>query len=173
MTSGMIAHYQAIIRRQPRPPVLIGHSFGGLIVQLLLDQGYGAAGVAISGVPPRGVRATGFSPLRAAKRLWTLFGGPSRWRGILPPPERDAEEKAMRKAQGIEVQLVPESRKIFWQLLTRAAEVDLRNAGRAPLLLVECGTDRCLPVEAWRRNWECNAGSPAPAGFALFPELTQ
>jgi len=167
-----VAHYQAIIRRQPKPPVLIGHSFGGLIVQLLLDQGYGAAGIAISPVPPRGVRAPAFSPITAAKRLWKLFGSPSRGRSILPPPERDADEKALRKAQGIEVQLVPESRRIFWQLLTRAAEVDFRNAGRAPLLLVGCGKDRCLPVEAQRRNWGCYAGSPAPTDFALFPELT-
>ena len=168
----IVAHYRAIIRRQPRPPVLIGHSFGGLIMQLLLDQGYGAAGIAISPVPPRGVPAMGLSAYRAIKKMWKLFGPRSRWRGILPPPERDAEEKALRKAQGIETHLVPESRRIFWQLMTRAAEVDFRNPHRAPLLLVGCGKDRCLPAETQRRNWERYAGSPAPTDFAWFPELT-
>ncbi|MGO4880429.1 MAG: alpha/beta hydrolase [Bryobacteraceae bacterium] len=168
----IVVHYRAIIRRQPTPPLLIGHSFGGLIVQLLLDQGCGAAGIAIGSVPPRGVCALGRSPVRAARKLWTLFGTPSRWRSILPPPERDADEKALRKAQGIDVQLVPESHRIFRQLFTRAAQVDFRNGKRPPLLLVGCGKDRCLPVEAQRRNWECYAAPAARTDFVLFSELT-
>lgn len=168
----IVAHYQAIVRQQRKPPVMIGHSFGGLIVQLLMDQGYGAAGIVISSVPPRGVSALGRSPVRAARNLWRLFGSPSRWRGILAPPEPDANEKTLLKLQGIETQLVPESRRIFWQLLTRAAAVDFRNARRAPLLVVGCGADRCLPVEAQRRNWECYATSPARTDYAVFPDLT-
>jgi len=168
----IVAHYEGIIRHLPAPPVLIGHSFGGLIVQLLLDQGYGAAGIAISSVPPRGVPALNLSPVKAAKKLWSLFGAPSRWGGILPPPERDADEQALRRVQGIDVRLVPESRRIFWQLLTRAAEVDFDNPRRAPLLLVGCGKDRCMPLEAQRRNFERYAASPARTDFALFPELT-
>ena len=105
-------------------------------------------------MPARGVSALGRSPLRAAKRLRALFGTPWGWRGILPLAEPDADEGALRQAQGIEVQLVPESRRIFRQLLTRTAVVDFRKTRRAPLLLVGCGKDRCLPVETQRRNWE-------------------
>jgi alpha-beta hydrolase superfamily lysophospholipase len=168
----IVAHYKEIIRRQSQPPVLIGHSFGGLIVQLLLDQGFGAAGIAISSVPPRGVSALSLSPLKAIHKLWTLFGTPSRWGGILPPPEHDAAERALRRRQGIELYLVPESRRIFRQLLTAAAAVDFRNPHRTPLLLVVSGKDRCLPVEAQRRNWERYNASTARTDFALFPELT-
>jgi len=168
----IVAHYQATIRRLSKPPVLIGHSFGGLIVQLLLDRGFGAAGIAISSVPPRGVSALSSSPLRTVRKLWKLFGSPSRWRGTLPPPKGDAAEEALRKAQGIEMQLVPESRKIFWQLLTRAAEVDFHNPRRAALLLVGCGKDRCVPVYTQQRNWERYGPSPARTDFALFPDLT-
>ena len=168
----VVAHYRAIIRSQPEPPVLIGHSFGGLIVQILLDQGFGAAGIVISSVPPRGVSALGASPVKAVKKLWTLFAARSGWRGILAPPVWNAEEKALREAQGIETQLVPESRRIFWQLATREATVDFGNRARAPLLLVGCGRDRSVPVEAQRRNWERYGDSPARADFALFPELT-
>jgi pimeloyl-ACP methyl ester carboxylesterase len=166
----IVAHYQAIIRSQPIAPLLIGHSFGGLIVQLLLDQGYGAAGIAISSVPPRGVSAVA-NPLQAARKVWRLFGRPSTWRGIVPPPEPDADEKALRQAQGIETHLVPESRRIFGQLFTPAAAVDFRNAGRAPLLLVGCGSDHCLPLAVQRRNWE-RYDSPARTDFVLFPRLT-
>jgi len=168
----ILAYHKAVIRSQPKPPVLIGHSFGGLIVQLLLDQGFGAAGIAISSVPPRGVSAVGRAPLEVARKVWKLFAGPSRWHGILPPPKRDADEVALRKAQGIAVRLVPESRRIFWQLLTKAADVDFGSPDRAPLLLVGCGQDRCIPAEIQRRTWERYRLAPARADFALFPELT-
>ena len=168
----IVAHFRAIIRSQPEPPVLVGHSFGGLIVQLLLDQGYGAAGIAISSVPPRGVSALGSSPIQAVRKLWKLFGSPSPWPGILPPPRPDAQDKALHQAQGIETFLVPESRRIFWQLLTPAARVDFRNSTRAPLLLVACGKDRCVSVGTQQRNWQRHCASRARTDFALFPHLT-
>src|SRR4051794_20973225 len=48
-------HYEDIVRGLDGPVILIGHSLGGLIVQMLLDRGYGAAGVAISAFAPKGV----------------------------------------------------------------------------------------------------------------------
>ena len=41
----VVDHYDKIIRGLDRPPIIIGHSFGGLFTQLLLDRGLGAAGV--------------------------------------------------------------------------------------------------------------------------------
>src|SRR4051794_23581934 len=46
-------HYQNTIRSLDGAPVLMGHSMGGLIVQILLDRGLGAAGVSIDGTAPR------------------------------------------------------------------------------------------------------------------------
>ena len=43
--------------RAPSPPTLVGHGFGGTLVQILLDRGFGAAGIAIASVPTEGVRA--------------------------------------------------------------------------------------------------------------------
>src|SRR4051794_37292256 len=51
----IVEHYAAIIRDLPAPPIIMGHSFGGLFTQLLLDRGLGAAGVAIAPAPVRGV----------------------------------------------------------------------------------------------------------------------
>src|SRR4051812_7874991 len=53
---GVVEHYEHIIGELDAPPLLIGHSQGGLIVQILLDHGFGAAGVAIDSVPPEGVK---------------------------------------------------------------------------------------------------------------------
>ena len=49
---GVVEHYEGIIGELEKPPILMGHSMGGLIVQILLDHGYGAAGVAIVTAPP-------------------------------------------------------------------------------------------------------------------------
>ena len=51
----LIDHYERIIKQLPENPILIGHSIGGLIVQVLLQRGLGSAGVAIHSVPPRGI----------------------------------------------------------------------------------------------------------------------
>jgi pimeloyl-ACP methyl ester carboxylesterase len=51
----IIDHYEQLIRELDRAPVLIGHSYGGLFVELLLDRGLGRAGVAMSPAPPKGI----------------------------------------------------------------------------------------------------------------------
>ena len=49
-------HFEAVMDELDSPPVIIGHSAGGLMTQILLDHGYGAAGVAIDSVPAEGIR---------------------------------------------------------------------------------------------------------------------
>jgi len=52
LTVGKIVdHYDKLVRARPEPPILIGHSYGGLVTQKLLDRGLGAAGVALDPVP--------------------------------------------------------------------------------------------------------------------------
>src|SRR5918994_3149063 len=52
----IVEHIGGIIGELERPPIIIGHSVGGLRTQILLDHGYGAAGVAIDSVPAEGVQ---------------------------------------------------------------------------------------------------------------------
>lgn len=49
--ASVVIYYERLLLTVPQPPVLIGHCFGGVIVQMLLDRGYGATGVAVN--PPR------------------------------------------------------------------------------------------------------------------------
>ena len=59
-------HYESIIRSLDKPPIIIGHSFGGAFTQILLDRGLGAAGVAIDSVPVKGViRAAAGSTIKS------------------------------------------------------------------------------------------------------------
>jgi pimeloyl-ACP methyl ester carboxylesterase len=74
------AHYERIVRALPEAPIIMGHSTGGLIAQLLLDRGLGASGVAIDPVPIRGVPA-GPRILRSA---WPVFRTPGFWNKVLP-----------------------------------------------------------------------------------------
>jgi pimeloyl-ACP methyl ester carboxylesterase len=59
-------HLEGIIRGLDHPPILMGHSFGGALVQILLDHGPGAAGVAIDSAPTEGVRTLRPSQLKAS-----------------------------------------------------------------------------------------------------------
>jgi alpha-beta hydrolase superfamily lysophospholipase len=60
----VVDHYDGIIRSLATPPVIMGHSTGGLVTELLLDRGLGAAGVALSPAPVKGVLRLPFTLLR-------------------------------------------------------------------------------------------------------------
>ena len=62
----VIDHHEAVVRDLDQPPVLIGHSFGGLVVLSLLDRGLGRAGVAIDPAQIRGVVRTPPAQLASA-----------------------------------------------------------------------------------------------------------
>src|SRR3954454_11940969 len=59
-------HYAKATADLARPPILIGHSFGGMIVEKLLGDGVGAAGIAIDAAPIKGVLPLPISSLRSA-----------------------------------------------------------------------------------------------------------
>src|SRR5580658_8268980 len=64
--SEVVDHYERIIRELDSPPIIIGHSFGGLMTQILLDRGVGAAGIAIAPAPVKGVFLLPFSTLKVS-----------------------------------------------------------------------------------------------------------
>src|ERR671914_1499437 len=70
----IVDHYVRIVRGLDRPPVIIGHSFGGLVTELLLDRGLGAAGVAISPAPVRGVLRL---PPAMVRATFPVLGNPA------------------------------------------------------------------------------------------------
>ena len=70
----IIEHIGGIIDGLDKPPIIIGHSAGGVLTQILLDHGYGAAGVAIDSVPAEGVKVVPVSQIRS---LFPFLGHPS------------------------------------------------------------------------------------------------
>jgi alpha-beta hydrolase superfamily lysophospholipase len=67
-------HYDKIVSELDRPPIIIGHSFGGLITQILLERGLGVAGVALDSAPFKGVHVVPPSTLRVG---WPALKSPA------------------------------------------------------------------------------------------------
>ena len=70
----VVEHYAGIIRGLDHAPVIMGHSFGGLVTEMLLDRGLGAAGVAISPAPFKGVLRL---PPAQIKSAFPVLGNPA------------------------------------------------------------------------------------------------
>jgi alpha-beta hydrolase superfamily lysophospholipase len=173
----IVDHYEEQIRGLTEPPVLIGHSFGGLIVELLLDRGLGRAGVAISPAPPKGILVLPFSSLKAAA---PALAHPSRWHGIvtLTPEEFTyafvntfSPEDA---ATAYERYAVPETGQIFYEAgfanfrLNPPSEVDFKNDNRAPLLVVGAEKDKTVPASLARKQYDKYQRSAARTDYLEF-----
>src|SRR5262252_6251912 len=61
----IMTRLESVVGELEAAPILMGHSAGGSFVQLLLDRGYGAAGVAINSAPTEGVLVTPLSQLKS------------------------------------------------------------------------------------------------------------
>ena len=153
LTIGKIAdHFEAIVRAQPHPPILIGHSMGGLVVQMLLDRGLGAAGVAISPAPARGILPT-LTALRAALPNLLVWKG---WSRVLHLSAKrfawgfSNTLTALKQRAAFDSQVVPTSGRLYYQLAFGIGNgVRFKNPARAPLLLI-AGGGRIAP---WKHRW--------------------
>lgn len=159
----LLDFFAASVREMERPPVLVGHSLGGLIAQVLLDRGLGRAAVALDPAPIRGVLPppSGLGVhapvlLRPWRKI-DLFDRRAFARDFanaLPADEVDAAYDA---------HVVPAPTKPFRQAaLGRHNGVRPRPDGK-PLLLVAGTNDRTVPastVRATHRRYR-RAGAPA------------
>ena len=157
----IVNSYEGLIRGLDRPPVLVGHSFGGTIVQLLLDRGLGSAGVAIAPAMVRGVLHRPLSTLRAT---WPALRNPMNRRRAVPmTPEQFhyAFTNTMTRDESMrayERYYVPASGRVLFQTMFAnlsprpVTRVDLCNNDRAPLLLVAGRADHLMPISVVREN---------------------
>ncbi|MFJ6630809.1 alpha/beta hydrolase [Streptomyces sp. NPDC091376] len=173
-------HYEAFLRTLPEQPVIIGHSFGGLVTQILLDRGYGRAGVAIHPGQPRGVLALPLSTLRAA---WPVLGNPANRRRTVALTDRQfhyafantvsaeqaARERATWAIPGPGRPLFQAGLANFTPRARAATRIDYRNDSRSPLLLVAGGADHIVPPGVVRENHRRYARSGAVTEFREYP----
>jgi pimeloyl-ACP methyl ester carboxylesterase len=173
----IVAHYAAIIEQLDEPPILIGHSFGGLITQILLDRGFGSAGVALDSAPAKGILRLPWSSLKSGFPV--LKNPANAHRAVALTPEEfhyaftntlaDAES-----AQLYERYAVPGPGRVLFQAALAnfnphaASRVDFHNDQRAPLLLVAAEYDHVSPPAIGRDTARLQHASTALTAYKEF-----
>lgn len=154
--AGLLGYYRDFINSLPEKPILIGHSTGGLLVQLLLQQKLGAAGIAIHSVPPQGVLCLKISFL---KSLWAPLGlfksanktylmSFQQWQyAFTNGMSLGEQENAYRE------NVVPESRRVLRDCLSKVAKVDFKMP-HPPLLFISGTSDQIMPASLNYSNFK-------------------
>ncbi len=147
-------HYVQAIRRLKTKPVVIGHSFGGLITQKLAGQGLAAASVAIDPAPFRGVLPL---PVSALKAAFPVLGNPkNRKRAVMLTPEQfrfaftnsvgEDEARQLYDTYPVPGSGVPLFQAAFANVNPKSqASVDSTNPDRGPLLIISGERDNTVP----------------------------
>jgi pimeloyl-ACP methyl ester carboxylesterase len=174
----IVDHYERIIRQLERPPIIMGHSFGGGFVQLLLDRGVGAAGVAIDSATVKGVLALPFSTLRSA---WPILRNPANvHKAVALTPEQFHYAFAntlpeRESAKAYERYHVPGAGRVLFQGAFANLDphtvfrVDFSKDDRAPLLFVAGGKDHIVPAWINKYNARLYDKSKAITAYKEFP----
>ena len=168
---GQVAdHYADVLARLQHKPALIGHSFGGLIVQILAGRGLGAVTVAIDPAPFRGVLPL---PISSLKSAWPVLGNPLNYERAIPLTYEqfrygfanavsDAEAKQLYAQFAVPASGVP-----LFQAATAnlnpwtEVQVDSKNPNRGPLLIISGEKDNTVPwaiAEASYKQQQHNPG---------------
>jgi len=156
----VIDAYDSFIRELPSSPIIMGHSLGGAMTQVLVDRGLGCVGVGLSSATVKGVRDLPFSTLKAAGPALNPFkrGKP------VPLTEKEfhyafANTMSEEESKPVyERYAVPAASGVLADIalanLHRNAptEVDYAKKGRIPLLFIGFGEDHVVPPKATRHN---------------------
>lgn len=172
-------HYAQIIGTLGAKPILIGHSFGGLIVQNLLGRDLAAAAVAIDPAPIKGVLALPLSSLKVAsvvlknpanrKRAVALTAQQFRYGFGNELPETESAE--LFDKWTIPTPGRPLFEAAFANVSTgTATKVNTANATRGPLLLISGGKDHTAPPAIVKANYKAYRKSPAVTELLEFPD---
>jgi non-heme chloroperoxidase len=154
-TVGQVAdHVDEIIRGLDRKPAVIGHSFGGLLAQIIAGRGLAASTVAVDPAPFRGVLPL---PLSALKSSRPILGNPANRNRAVPltlDQFRFAFANAVSEEEAKELYetfAVPAPGAPLFQAATAnlnpwtEAKVDSKNPDRGPLLIISGEKDNTVP----------------------------
>src|SRR3954469_4073367 len=173
-----VAHLVGIIRELERPPFIMGHSFGGVLTQILLDHGYGAAGVAIDSVPAEGVHVVPLSQIRAS---FPVLDNPANRHKAVPFTLKQfhyAFTNTLSEADSAEIyeryHVAAPGSWVWGGVLANLTPghhdtyVNFANDERAPLLFVAGGADHIMPAAVNKANAERYAKSRAHTDYQEF-----
>jgi len=169
--------YAKRIAAMDKRPVVIGHSFGGLVAQKLLGEGLAAAAIAIAPIQPQGVLQL---PLRQLAAGWPALRNPFRPKravALTADEFRYSFGNALSREESVELYTMwtaPSPALPFFQLAlasisSQATKVNIANAERGPLLLIAAGRDNMAPASVVRAQHALHTkSSPAVTDIKEF-----
>jgi non-heme chloroperoxidase len=170
-TIGDIAdHFEEIIRGLDKKPVIIGHSFGGLLAQILAGRGLAVASIAVDPAPFRGVLPL---PISALKSASPVLGNPANRNRAVPLTFEQfryafANAVSEQEAQELyETFAVPGSGRPLFQAAAAnlnpwtEAKVDSENPNRGPLLIISGEKDHTVPWAIAHASYKTQQRNPA------------
>jgi pimeloyl-ACP methyl ester carboxylesterase len=173
---GQVAdHFETIIRGLDHKPAIIGHSFGGLLAQILAGRGLAAVSVAIDPAPFRGVLPLPISALRSA---FPVLGNPANRNRAVPLTYEQfrygfanavSEEEARQLYEDF---AVPASGKPLFQAASAnlnpwtEAKVDTNNPDRGPLLIISGEKDHTVPWAIANASYQQQEHNPGVTEIA-------
>jgi pimeloyl-ACP methyl ester carboxylesterase len=152
----LLNHFTSIITQLPEKPIVIGHSFGGLLTQLLVNKDLAAAGIAIHSVPPQGVFPYEFSFLKAGWKSLGLFTSLDETYMMSFEDWQYAFVNGMpleEQRKAYEQFTIPESKTVARDALSKAAHVDFKKP-HVPLLFTAGDSDHIMPAHLNNRNFK-------------------
>lgn len=173
--TGIVDHYEQLIRGLERPPIVIGHSFGGLTTQLLLSRGLGVAGVAIGTAPPKGILLLPLSTLRSG---FPALKNPFDRDGLCPLTVGQFQYRFTNTLSEADSQriydehYIPGSNRPFFDALGSSASVATGMATRPPLLLIAGSLDHVSPISLNEKVRTLQGKAPTPTELKTYTGRT-
>jgi pimeloyl-ACP methyl ester carboxylesterase len=152
----VVAHYAEILRSLPEQTILIGHSVGGLITQLLLQEDLAVAGIVIHSMPPQNLLKFNLSFFKSPWASFGLFTSAKKSFLMSFPEWQEVFANGMPlslQKSVYEQFLVPESKKMWKDLLTNVARVDFKRT-HVPLLFISGTEDQFVQASLNLSNYK-------------------
>jgi pimeloyl-ACP methyl ester carboxylesterase len=167
-------YFAAIIADLPEKPILVGHSLGGLVVQLLLQRELGIAGVAIHSFPPQGINRFRFAFVKALWQSMMLFTPRAgtylmsfkKWKYVIANGLSSEKQK-----QTYYDYAIPESKKIIRDTFKSLTKIDFKKH-RPPLLFTSGSNDKLIPASLNYNNFRKYSSRNAITNYKEFNEHT-